>query len=135
MIRTYSELVSMPSFLERFNYLKLDGQVGKETFGVDRYLNQQFYSSEEWKRLRAHIIVRDFGRDLACEGYELKGRIVIHHMNVITVEDIESGSDFVFNPEYLITTSTSTHKAIHYGDKELLKMEYTARTPGDTKLW
>lgn len=120
MIKTYTELIRMQTFQERFEYLKLDGSVGTETFGFDRYLNQIFYSSKEWKRLRNEIIVRDKGCDLACDGYEIQGNIIIHHMNPITPEDIINRNDDLLNPEYLISTVLNTHNAIHYGDSNLL---------------
>lgn len=120
MIKTYTELTRLPTFQERFEYLKLDGSVGIETFGFDRYLNQFFYNSKEWKRLRNEIIVRDKGCDLACDGYEIQGNIIIHHMNPITPEDIINRNDDLLNPEYLISTVLNTHNAIHYGDSSLL---------------
>lgn len=135
-IRTYSELMRLPTFEERFEYLKLDGVVGKETFGFDRYLNQAFYRSKEWKRIRDHVIVRDMGCDLGVEGREIYGRILIHHMNPISKEDIVKQSDFLLNPEYLITTMKQTHDAIHYGDSELLAMgKPVVRQKNDTCPW
>lgn len=134
-IKTYSELISIPNFLDRFRYLKLDGLVGEETFGFERYLNQRFYHSPEWKKLRRDIILRDNGCDLACEGYELQGKIYIHHLNPITADDIHHSSDYLLDPEYLISTSFDTHKAIHYGDEMLLITEPIERYPDDTKLW
>lgn len=135
-LRTYSELIQLPTFEERFNYLKLDGSVGDATFGFDRYLNQVFYRSPEWKRLRDEIIIRDNGCDLAMEGYEIYSRILIHHMNPITKDDILNRSDILMNPEYLICTMKRTHDAIHYGDEELAKsMHPIERTAGDTCPW
>lgn len=136
MIRTYSELSRMASFKERFEYLRLDGAVGTETFGFDRYVNQQFYRSQEWKRIRNEIIVRDNGCDLGIEGFEIYGRIYIHHMNPIMLKDIVHQTDFLLNPEYLICTTHQTHNAIHYGDESLLStLEPVERTPHDTCPW
>lgn len=134
-IRTYSELMSFSTYEERFRYLKLDGEVGKDTFGFDRYLNQIFYKSPEWKSLRDHIIIRDMGCDLAIEGREIYGRILIHHMNPITKEDVLNRSDLLLNPEYLICTSKLTHDAIHYGDEDLLIKDPVVRRPNDTCPW
>ena len=119
-IRTYSELITLPTFEERFKYLQLNGQVGKDTFGFDRYINQNFYRSLEWKRVRDKVMLRDNGCDLGVEGYEIHGRILIHHMNPITIKDIEFMSEYLLNPEYLISTVHNTHNAIHYGDESLL---------------
>ena len=135
MIRTYSELIAIPTFEERFNYLKLDGKVGEETFGFDRYLNQNFYKSNEWKRVRNEVIVRDLGCDLACEDHEIFGRIIVHHMNPLLPDDIIHSSDFILNPEYLITTTKLTHDAIHYGDYSILDNAPIVRSPGDTCPW
>ena len=119
-IRTYSELIQIPTFEERYEYLKLNGRGGEETFGFDRYLNQMFYKSPEWLRIRNFVITRDNGCDLAMPGREIRGnKILIHHMNPITVEDILNRSDFLLNPEYLISTIKNTHDAIHYGDSEI----------------
>lgn len=134
-IRTYSELRRIPTFEERFAYLDLRGQVGQSTFGFDRWINQRFYRSYEWKRARDFVIVRDDGRDLGMPGYEIHGRIMVHHMNPITQEDLEHGTDLVLDPEYLITTAHRTHNAIHYGDASLLPRQVVERRPGDTKLW
>ncbi len=136
-IRCYRELIRLPTFEERYDYLKLAGEVGKETFGFDRYINQNFYhSSAEWKRVRAMVITRDCGCDLGCEDYEIHGQnIYIHHMNPITVDDFKEGSDFLLNPEYLITTTMTTHNAIHYGDKSQLPLPPVERRPGDTCPW
>lgn len=134
-IKRYSELSTIPTYEERFQYLQLKGAVGNDTFGYDRYLNQILYNSPEWKRLRNQIIIRDNGRDLGCEGYEIYGRILIHHMNPITVEDIVSRNPIVFDPENLICVSHSTHNAIHYGDKNLLIMAPVERTKNDTCPW
>lgn len=136
MIRTYSELSQMASFKDRFEYLSLDGAVGTETFGFDRYINQQFYRSQEWKRIRNEIIVRDNGCDLGIEGFEIYGRIYIHHMNPIMLKDIVHQTDFLLNPEYLICTTHQTHNAIHYGDESLLStLEPVQRTRNDTCPW
>ena len=135
MIRTYSELQRIQSFRERFNYLALRGTVGDSTFGFDRWMNQQFYRSAEWRHIRNHIIARDLGCDLGAEGYEIHNRLYIHHMNPMTVEDLRDGNDSVIDPEFLITTTHLTHNAIHYGDERLLPKPLIQRRPGDTKLW
>ena len=135
MIRTYSELIQLPTFEERFEYLRLDGSVGQATFGYDRYLNQILYNSPEWKRFRRDIIIRDNGCDLACEGYEIRGRIIIHHINTISIEDIVNRNPMVFDAENVITTTHNTHNAIHYGDKELLVTVPIERSANDTCLW
>ena len=135
MIRTYSELIMCNTFEEKFNYLKLNGNVGKETFGFDRYLNQRFYRSYEWKNARKIVIARDNGGDLGDIDQPISGRILVHHMNPISASDLDSGLDFIIDPEYLISVSHNTHNAIHYGDLELLPKQYIPRSPGDTKLW
>lgn len=136
MIRTYTELIKLPTFEERFEYLKLNGAVGNQTFGYDRYLNQNFYRSSMWRQLRHKIILRDMGCDLGVEGYEIYGKVIIHHMNPITANDIEESSIYLMNPEYLICVSNETHQAIHYGDKSLLReMEVIERRPNDTSPW
>lgn len=135
IIRTYSELITIPTFLARYEYLRLGGQVGRETFGFDRYLNQQFYHSDEWRSIRDFIITRDLGCDLGLEGYDIHGRIYIHHMNPITVKDIRDYTDYLVDPEYLICTTHNTHNAIHYGDSSLLIAEPVERTPYDTCPW
>ena len=134
-IKCYSELITLPTFKERFKYLQLNGQVGKSTFGFDRYLNQNFYRSKEWKSVRNRVILRDNGCDLGVEGYEIHGQILIHHMNPITTADIESMSEYLTNPEYLISTVHNTHNAIHYGDENLLITTPTERKPNDTCPW
>ena len=135
-IRTYSELITLSTFEDRYEYLKLNGKIGEETFGFDRYINQQLYQrSQKWKSVRDKVIIRDNGCDLSMEGYEIWGKIIIHHMNPITIEDIERESDFVFNPEYLISTSLNTHNAIHYGDENLLIKAPIERTKYDTCPW
>ena len=134
-IRTYSELIKIPTFEERYEYLKLDGRVGEETFGFDRYLNQVFYKSKEWRSVRDYVINRDNGCDLGMEGHEIFGRILIHHMNPISKEDILRRSEFLLNPDYLISTIKNTHDAIHYGDKDLLIVAPIERTKNDTCPW
>lgn len=135
-IKTYSELITLPTFLERYNYLKIGGRVGEETFGFDRYLNQEFYQRDpEWKRVRDQVIIRDFGRDLAIEGREIYGRILVHHMNQITAEDIIYRTKYLLDPEYLICTMKSTHDAIHYGDINLLNNGPIERRKNDTCPW
>lgn len=134
-IKTYSELITFPTFEERYRYLRLSGSVGEATFGFDRYLNQIFYRSQRWKDIRDYVIIRDSGCDLGVEGYEIYGRILIHHMNPITVNDIERESEFLLDPEYLITTVHSTHNAIHYGDESLLITAPIERRPNDTCPW
>ena len=134
-IRTYSELILLPTFEERFKYLQLNGRVGDDTFGFDRYINQNFYKSAEWKRIRDKIIIRDNGCDLALEGYEIYGRILIHHMNPITVKDVELSTEYLMNPEYLICVTHNTHNAIHYGDEKLLMKGPVVRTKNDTCPW
>lgn len=134
-IKTYSELVTLSNFEERYRYLRLKGAVGEESFGYDRYLNQLFYRSQKWKSIRDSVIVRDNGCDLGVEGYEIYGRILIHHMNPITLKDIEQESDFLLDPEYLISTTHNTHNAIHYGDESLLITAPIERTKNDTCPW
>lgn len=135
MIRTYTELMQFNTFEERYRYLKLNGSVGKDTFGFDRYLNQNFYRSKEWKSIRDQVIVRDNGCDLGIEGYEIHGRIYIHHMNPLLAKDIVDRTEFLLNPEYLITTTFSTHNAIHYGDEDLLILAPVERSKNDTCPW
>lgn len=136
IIRTYSELITLPTFEERFRYLQLNGRVGEDTFGFDRYLNQEFYQrSQEWKRVRDFVILRDNGCDLAIDDREIMGKILVHHMNPITKEDILRRSEILLNPEYLICTMKSTHDAIHYGDEGLLIKDHVERRPNDTCLW
>lgn len=134
-IRRYSELIQIPTFEERFEYLRLDGQVGADTFGSDRYLNQIFYKSPEWKKIRDEIIIRDQCCDLAMPGYDIHGPVLIHHLNPITKEDILSRTDLLLNPEYLVCTIQSTHNAIHYGDVNLLITNPIERKPNDTCPW
>lgn len=133
--RKYSELRRLDSFEDRFEYLKLRGKVGESTFGFERFLNQGFYTSSEWRNVRNHVIVRDEGLDLGFPDHEINGKMLVHHMNPMTPEDIENGNPDILNPDYLITVSHLTHNAIHYGDKDLLPKPYVERRPGDTKLW
>ena len=135
MIRTIDELQKFKTFEERFNYLKLDGTVGAITFGFDRYINQKFYSSLEWKRIRDEVIVRDNGCDLGLEDYPIMTKLVIHHMNPLTQKELERKSSLVIDPNFLITTSILTHQAIHYGNFDLLPKPFKERFKGDTKLW
>ena len=135
-IRTYSELITLPTFKERFNYLKLDSLVGKETFGYDRYINQQLYQrNPRWKKSRDKVIIRDNGCDLGVEGFEIFGKIIVHHMNPITLDDILNDRDWIYDPEYLICTVHNTHNAIHYGDERLLTTAPIVRTKNDTCPW
>ena len=134
-IRTYSELITIPTFEERFEYLQLKGSVGKDTFGYDRYLNQVLYRSPEWKRLRNQIIIRDGGCDLACDGYDIYDKVLIHHLNPITVEDVLTRSRKVFDPDNLVCVTHNTHNAIHYGDSDLLVTGVITRTKNDTCPW
>lgn len=135
MIKTYSELIRLPTFEERYRYLRIGGKVGEETFGFDRYLNQIFYKSDEWLELRDYVIIRDSGCDLGILDREITTRILVHHMNPITVNDIKTRSKFLLDPEYLICTMKSTHDAIHYGDENLLIKEPVMRTRNDTCPW
>ena len=134
-IKTYSELITLPTFEERYRYLRLGGRVGEETFGFDRYLNQVFYKSKEWLSIRDYVIVRDMGCDLGMEDRQIHGKILVHHMNPIRVEDIVRRSEFLLNPEYLISTMKNTHDAIHYGDEGLLITVPRERTKNDTCPW
>lgn len=134
-IRTYSELLTLETFEERFEYLKLPGHMGIETFGFDRYLNQNFYTSREWKQIRRKIILRDNACDLAIPGRDIFTGIRIHHMNPVTVSDLESGSESLLDPEFLICVSHITHNAIHFGNKESLIQLPKDRRRGDTDLW
>lgn len=136
MFRTYTELSKLKTFEERFEYLRLDGKVGKETFGFDRIFSQRFYKSDEWLAVRDFVIIRDNGCDLGVEGYDINGqRIFIHHMNPISLEDIEKRTEILMDPEYLITTIHNTHQAIHYGDEDLLIKLPRERTKNDTCPW
>lgn len=133
--RSFSELSKLKTFEERYQYLRLDGVIGEDTFGFDRYLNQIFYRSKRWKRVRDKVIVRDDGCDLGIEGHEIYGKVLIHHMNPITIRDIENESDFLLNPEYLICVTHNTHNAIHYGDEGLLMKGPIERTKNDMCPW
>ena len=134
--RTYSELITLLKFEERYEYLKLNGVVGEETFGFNRYLNQEFYQRDkEWLRIRDYVIIRDQGCDLGIEGREIRGKIIVHHMNPITKDDLLKRTEFLLNPEYLICTLKSTHDAIHYGDENLLMKGPVERKANDTCPW
>lgn len=135
MTRTFSELIELATFEDRFDYLRLKGVVGESTFGFERHLNQKFYTSREWRLTRDAVITRDYGCDLAMPGFEIHSRILIHHMNPITPEDIVHGNVDILDPEYLISVTHRTHNAIHYGDKHLLALPVVVRRPGDTRLW
>lgn len=135
-ILTYSELITIPTFDERYEYLKIGGKVGIDTFGFDRYLNQKFYNSTEWKRIRDSVIARDLGRDLGVAGREINGKLYVHHMNPIEPKDLIDFNPAVLDPNFLITVSFDTHNAIHYGDKELLhRQDIVERKPNDTCPW
>lgn len=135
IIKTYSELKQLQTFEERYEYCKLGGIIGETTFGFDRYLNQQFYRSPEWKRIRREIILRDEGCDLAFPGYEIHSRIYIHHLNPISEDELLHGVEAIINPNNLVCVSFDTHQAIHYGDSSLLPKTPIERRPNDTKLW
>lgn len=135
IIRTYSELSSLKTFEERFDYLKISGQVGVPTFGHDRYLNQRFYKSVEWDQVRNEVIARDLGLDLGVDGHDIFDTIIVHHMNPMVPDDIKHANGDILDPEFLITTSLQTHNAIHFGNKDLLATLPVERRPGDTKLW
>lgn len=134
-VRKYSELSQLETFNDRFDYLKLYGQVGYATFGLERYLNQRFYTSVEWKHARRLVIARDFGNDLGVDGIGIRGKILVHHMNPITPDDINDRQMDILNPEYLISVSLDTHNEIHFGRRSQESRDWTPRTPGDTKLW
>lgn len=135
MIKTYNDLQRLESFEDRFRYLSLHGSVGRSTFGFDRHINQTFYRSREWRRIRHHVIARDLGCDLGVEGYEIHREILIHHMNPIEASHIVHGDPDILDPEFLITTTQRTHNAIHFGDERLLPRPLAVRSHGDTKLW
>ena len=135
MIKTYSEMIELPDLESRYDYLKLDGIVGDSTFGYDRWMNQQFYRSSEWKRIRDFVLVRDYGCDLADREFPIHSRPIIHHMNPMQVSDLTQHNEDVLDPEFLITTSHRTHNAIHYGDQNLIPQKFIPRAQGDTKLW
>ena len=133
--KCYTELSKLTTFNERFNYLKLDGIVGEETFGYDRILNQLLYKSKKWRKVRDEVLIRDNGGDLGLEDYPINGRAIIHHMNPITVEDVLNDKPEIFDPEYLITVSNSTHNAIHFSNENNLQKDLIERTQNDTCLW
>lgn len=135
IIRSYKELRRLTTFKERFDYLKLNGVIGEMTFGFDRYLNQMIYTSQRWKKLRDEVIIRDKACDLGIEGQDVHGKIFIHHMNVVTIEDIELERDYVYDPEFLICTSFFTHNAIHFGNESLLPRLPVERKKNDTCPW
>lgn len=134
-IRCYTDLSRIHDFKERYEYLKLRSEVGAATFGFERYLNQRFYTSTQWRSIRSQVIARDNGCDLGFRGHEIYDRVIIHHMNPMTVEDIESDNKSILDPEFLISVTHGTHNAVHYGDANLLVKPLIARRPGDTKLW
>ena len=134
-IRTYSELITLPTFEERFKYLKLNGKVGEKTFGFDRYLNQIFYKSYAWLKVRDSVIIRDCGCDLGISGREIYGKILVHHMNPIEDKDLINKNDIILDPEYLICTTKNTHDTIHYGDTDLLFTDPIIRSKNDTCPW
>lgn len=135
-IKTYSELITLPTFIERYNYLKLSGRVGSDTFGFDRHLNQMMYQRDpRWKKARDIVIIRDNGCDLGVEGHEIYGKIIVHHMNPITLDDVLNNRDWIYDPEFLISTVHNTHNAIHYGDENLLTTTPIVRTKNDTCPW
>lgn len=137
IIRTYNELIQIPTYEERLEYLSLKGKVGEDTFGFDRWINQMFYNSYEWRNFRKQIIVRDLGHDLAMldDEYEIAGIIIVHHMNPIDIRDIVDMTDYVMNPNYLVATSKITHEAIHYGKTKVNPFVVVERRPGDTCPW
>lgn len=134
-LRTYAELRRLETFEERFDYLSLKARVGEQTFGFERYLNQQFYTSKEWRDVRYDVIARDEGMDLGIPGYEIYDKVIIHHMNPMTIDDVLEGNPDILDPDLLITVTLNTHNAIHYGDKNRLRPRMVERKPGDTKLW
>lgn len=133
--RTYTEMMTFKTFLQRFNYLRLTGTVGEATFGFDRHLNQMLYRSAKWRNLRDEIIIRDDGCDLGIPGYEIFDKVIIHHMNPLSIEDARNRSERIFNPEELVCVSHNTHLALHYGNDSLLPKPFVPRQPGDTTLW
>lgn len=135
MIRTYREMSRLPTLRERYEYLRLRGAVGDSTFGFDRWMNQEFYRSKEWKQLRHEVIARDEGCDLGVPGFEIHDKVIVHHMNPIEAAHISQGDPDILNPEYLVCVSHKTHNAIHYGDETLLPRVWVPRQPGDTRLW
>lgn len=135
MIRTYQQLRRLDTFNERYDYLKIGGSVGHDTFGFDRYINQAFYKSVEWRDVRRHVILRDNGCDLGVRGYEINGALLVHHINPMGADDIIHNEEWILSPDFLITTTHDTHNAIHYGDSSLLRKPFVPRSPGDTRLW
>lgn len=135
IVRSYNELRRIDTFEERFRYLSLKGSVGSTTFGYDRWLNQRFYTSREWRQLRDHVIARDNGCDLGVDGYEIHDKIIVHHMNPMIVDDLIAGEESIMDPNFLVVTSHRSHNAIHYGDESLLPRKYVPRERGDTRLW
>lgn len=135
MIRTFTQMSQFDTLEDRFDYLQLRSSVGLATFGFDRWLNQDFYSSRVWRQVRQKVIVRDGGCDLGVPGYDIHGRVIIHHMNPIDASQLVEGDESVLDPEFLVCTTHRTHNAIHYGDKSLLPKEFIPRRAGDTKLW
>jgi hypothetical protein len=135
MLRTYREFNRLGTFEERFKYLQLRSQVGVATFGFERYLNQRFYTSAQWRHVRQQVIARDYGCDLGFTGYDLHDKILVHHMNPISVDDVTGDDDSILDPEFLVSVSLQTHNAIHFGDESLLPRPMVVRRPGDTKLW
>lgn len=134
-IRTYTELCRLHTFEDRFDYLALRGRVGEATFGYDRYINQEFYRSVQWKQTRDRVIARDEGCDMGMDGYEIYDKILIHHMNPMQMNDIVHANEAILDPEFLIAVTHRTHQAIHYGDRSMIRQPLVARRPGDTKLW
>jgi hypothetical protein len=134
-IRTYSQLSQLQTFEERYRYLALNGRVGEQTFGSDRWINQAFYTGRQWRTVRQEVIVRDLGCDLGIPGFEIHEKIIIHHMNPMVAGDIVDGDEAILDPEFLITVTHKTHNAIHYGDERQLARPFVARSAGDTKLW
>lgn len=134
-MRTYSDLIQLPTYKERFEYLKLVGEVGKDTFGFDRYLNQSFYKSPIWRKIRNEVILRDNGCDLAHPDFPIAGKVIIHHMNPVDTDDIVYQREVLLNPDFLVCVSHTTHNAIHYGDMELLPSDPIERKPNDTCPW
>jgi len=134
-IKTYSELERYSTFEDRYEYLKLGGHVGEATFGFDRWINQEFYNSREWKHVRNQVVLRDEGCDLGILGREINGALLVHHMNPMSADDVVHGEDWILDPEFLITTTKDTHNAIHYGNRDMLRKPFVPRRAGDTKLW
>lgn len=134
-VRTYTEMSRLATHLDRFRYLALAGEVGRETFGFDRWMNQGFYHSHQWRAIRDHVIIRDEGSDLGMQDRGIHDRIYIHHMNPMTAEDLTHGNDDILDPEFLVACTLRTHNAIHYGDERNLAQPFVERKPGDTKLW